>query len=126
MPWLLYLGVGASIALTSAAGSWWVTSNSYALTIASIKNEQLQTDVTTANAALDAFTQKTAAINVAATGYQNGVAALNNKFAALSKDFKNAQAAKPLPVDCRPDDIRLHGLWNAIDAANGQQAKPAP
>ncbi len=61
-------------------------------------------------------------MQTASAGYQSDKDALNNKLNALAKDFANAIKAKPLPLDCIPDSVRLHNLSAAVAAANAAAA----
>lgn len=64
------------------------------------------------------FSKDAAGIHGAAQAYVSQRSDVDAKFAALSKDLKNATKAKPLPVDCKPDAGRVRSLAAAISAAN--------
>jgi hypothetical protein len=72
-----------------------------------------------ATAAMTTLKADAAAIHQAATEYAGIQNTLAPKIAALTKELRNAPR---LPVDCKPDPVRVRNLDSAIDAAN--QAVP--
>lgn len=74
-----------------------------------------------ANAALADIKSATAAINDAASSAKLINDDLNLQLALIRKDLKNA---KPLPVDCRPDAVRVSNINDTIDTANKAIARP--
>jgi len=56
-------------------------------------------------------------IKAAADGAHVDVSALNTKLDTIRKEFNDANAA-PLPVDCRPDAIRVRKLTSAASAVD--------
>lgn len=83
--------------------------------IANIRKEQATQIAKDANTALTDLKEATKGINDAAKGAQTEKITLANQIAALRKDIKNA---KPLPVDCKPDDVRMRNLSGAVSATN--------
>ena len=63
-------------------------------------------------------------MNAAGAGYQASLAAIDAQFSNLQKGLSNAIAAKPLPVDCKPDAGRVRQLAAAVAAANLHAAAP--
>lgn len=74
-----------------------------------------------ANAALADIKAATAVINAAASSAKFINDDLNLQLALIRKDLKNA---KPLPVDCRPDSVRVSNLGDTIDTANKAITRP--
>lgn len=115
----------AGAALAFSAG-WVVNGWRLKAEIAAIKTEQSEGRASQAKAALEDLAAAAKNIKTAATGHQTDISAINAALAAIRKDIKNA---KPLPPDCRPDDVRVRALEAAVDAINkagvGQQPSRA-
>lgn len=88
------------------------------LKIAQIEKAHSDENAQRAEVALSDFQADAKVIHEAALSYATTQSTLGAKMDLIRKDFKNAQAQKPLPVDCRPDAVRVRNLQNAIDAAN--------
>lgn len=90
--------------------------------IAALKLQHSNDRAAVAEKALTELQAGTRKMNDAATELTGIKLNLDGKLDKISKDLKNAQAQKPLPADCRPDDIRMLNLKAAIDAANSAAA----
>ncbi|WP_029046256.1 hypothetical protein [Cupriavidus sp. amp6] len=79
-----------------------------------LKVASAQVDLAEANRALEDLSTAGRKIREAADDYAGIQTTLSGKLDAIRKDLKNA---KPLPVGCRPDDVRMRKLSDAVDAA---------
>lgn len=106
----------AVVAVALAFGGGWVV-NGWRLDaeLSSLKTAHAQEKATQATTALTTLRADAEVIHKAATEYAAIETTLAPKFAALTKEIRNA---KPLPVGCRPDAVRVRNLDAAIDAAN--------
>jgi hypothetical protein len=128
-PWV-YAGVLAIGVAIGGGATYQVTAAFKNNTIKDLKLEAANKTVTDAVAALAQFEGDTKAISSAAALLGNAQGVLDTKFSAINKDFANAIKAHPLPIDCKPDDVRMRTLRAAVEAANsartvGQSAIPA-
>jgi Tfp pilus assembly protein PilN len=116
-PYKLYFLAGAGVAVGVVAfGAGWVINGWRMETaLSKLKTAQAVERANQANSALTTLQADAAAIHQAATEYAGVQNTLAPKIAALTKELRNA---KPLPVDCRPDSVRVRNLDAAIDAAN--------
>lgn len=113
-----YVGALALGAVIMGGVTKWVLLPGYELRIAQIHrdySEQKAADVSASLAKLQGFI---AAMNSASTEYGDTRAELFKRLDALNRNFRNAIKAAPLPIDCKPDPVRVQALTNAIDAAN--------
>lgn len=109
----------AAIAGGLAAGAChYVDSKAYGLTISNLKLDASKQQVVSISASLAQLQSFIASMHNADVGYNAALDALAAKFAPLQKELQDAIAAKPLPVDCRPDSGRLRVLTDAVAAAN--------
>jgi hypothetical protein len=113
----LVIGLGAA-----AAGGAWFEATLKDKTIADLKLQQSQSQTKSVQASLDQLTGFISKMNVADAQYQGALASIDQKFSAVQAEWKNA-TAKPLPVDCKPDALRLRVLATAV-AATHQAASP--
>jgi len=116
-PYKLQLAVVAGAAAVALAfGSGW-TVNGWRLgaEVANLRAQHAQVQAAQATATVSTLQADAAAIHEAATEYAGIQSTLAPKIAALTKELRNAPR---LPVDCRPDDVRVRNLDAAIDAAN--------
>lgn len=102
-------------------GAGW-TVNGYRLNveIADLQKEKSDETAAKAAAALDKFTAAANVISGAAESAKLDNTALFSKLNAIHKGMTNA---KPLPVDCKPDAIRLQSLKDAVRATNDATAR---
>lgn len=102
-------------------GGWLVQGWRLKTEIAEADKARAVEDATAANGAL--ATLKTDALAIHAAAGELGAIKLDlgPKFAALSREIKNAP--KPLVPGCRPDDYRVQNLAAAIAAANAAIAR---
>jgi hypothetical protein len=112
---LLVLGAGALTAALAFGAGWAVNGWRLGAELADLRAKHAQEQVTQATAAVSTLRADAAAIHQAAAEYAGIQSALAPKITALTKELRNA---KPLPVDCRPDVVRVRNLDAAIDAAN--------
>jgi len=88
------------------------------LKIAQIEKAQSDEKAQRSEVALSDFQADAKLVHDAAISFSTTQNTLGAKMDLIRKDLKNAQAQKPLPPDCRPDDGRMRNLKSAIDAAN--------
>ena len=107
----------AAVALAAAIffAGWTVNGWRKDAEIERMKTASAQADVASANAALEDLQQAGKTIRAKADEFNGIQTTLVAKMDAIRKDLKNA---KPLPADCRPDDVRVRNLSDAVDAAN--------
>lgn len=96
------------------AAGWQVNGWRKDAQIAELTAARAQADLTSANLALTDLRVAGQTIRQKADEYAGIQSTLGAKLDAIRKDMKNA---KPLPVDCRPDDFRVRKLSDAVDAA---------
>lgn len=105
-------------AVAAAFLSCILTAMPYRATIANMKAVEAKADAERANQTLEKFEADAARIHDAAQGYADLQANLSSQISVISKDFKDAIKSHPLPLDCRPDDVRVRALTAAVAAAN--------
>lgn len=116
-PYKAYFLAGAGLAVgVLAFGAGWVI-NGWRLesALSKLKTAQAVEKANQATGALSTLRTDAAAIHQAATEYAGIETTLAPKIAALTKELRNAPR---LPVDCKPDPVRVRNLDAAIDAAN--------
>jgi hypothetical protein len=111
----LAIGAGAVAAAVCFGAGWAVNGWRLGTDVANLRAERAQEQAAQATAAVSTLQADAAAIHQAATEYAGIQSTLAPKIAALTKELRNAPR---LPVDCRPDDVRVRNLDAAIDAAN--------
>ncbi|WP_323142701.1 hypothetical protein [Massilia phyllosphaerae] len=111
----LTIGAGAVAAILCFGAGWAVNGWRLGTDVANLRAERAQEQAAQAAAAASTLQADAAAIHQAATEYAGIQSTLAPKIAALTKELRNAPR---LPVDCRPDDVRVRNLDAAIDAAN--------
>lgn len=112
----------AIAALIFSAG-W--TANGYRLNaeIAEIHKNQSEKVASNAIETLDKFKDAAKIIGDAASGAKMEN---SNLFAKLNEIQKGMKNAKALPIDCKPDVIRLQSLTDAVRATNDATARSVP
>ncbi|WP_343656156.1 hypothetical protein [Cupriavidus sp.] len=113
LPWRA-IGVAVLAAAIFAAG-WVANGWRKDAEIDRMKTASAQADLASANAALGDLRQAGETIRAKADEFNATQADLGAKVDAAVKEFRNAK--KPLPADCRPDDLRVRKLSDAVDAA---------
>lgn len=110
------IAIAAVLLFGAGLGVGW-TANGWRLhaDISAIEAKQAGDLAASTTAAMTDLKTAAAAINTAANEYAGVAGRLDVKLDQIKKDMKNA---KPLPVDCRPDAVRVRDLGAAIDAAN--------
>jgi len=111
----LAIGAGAVAAVLCFGAGWAVNGWRLGTDAANLRAERAQERAAQATAAVSTLQADALAIHQAATEYAGIQSTLAPKIAALTKELRNAPR---LPVDCRPDDVRVRNLDAAIDAAN--------
>jgi len=111
----LAIGAGAVAAALCFGAGWAINGWRLGADVANLRAERAQEQAAQATAAVSTLQADAAAIHQAASEYAGIRSTLVPTIAALTKELRNA---KPLPVDCRPDDVRVRNLDAAIDAAN--------
>lgn len=106
-------GIAAGVLLFGAG--WVINGWRLESALSKLKTAQAVEKANQATGALTTLQADAAAIHQAATEYAGVQNILAPKIAALTKELRNA---KPLPMDCRPDAVRVRNLDAAIDAAN--------
>ncbi|MDW3682638.1 hypothetical protein RA280_12965 [Cupriavidus sp. CV2] len=115
MPKIPWRAAGlALVAGALFAAGWTVSGWRKDAELAELTAARAQADVETANRALADLRTAGAGIRARADEYRAIQSTLGSRLDAIQKELKNA---KPLPVDCRPDDFRVRKLSDAIDAA---------
>jgi hypothetical protein len=106
----------AALALAAClfAAGWQVNGWRKDAEIAELTAVRAQADLKSANLALTDLVAAGATIREKADEFRGIQTTMHTELAAIRKDMKNA---KPLPVDCRPDDFRMRKLSDAVDAA---------
>lgn len=105
--------VVAVLATGLFAAGWTVNGWRKDAEIAELTAARAQADLTSANTALNDLREAGGRIRQSADDYLVIKSELGGKLDALRKDLKNA---KPLPAGCRPDDVRVRKLSDAVDA----------
>ncbi|AMR80255.1 hypothetical protein A2G96_08055 [Cupriavidus nantongensis] len=112
---ILWRGAGALVLAAGLfAAGWTVNGWRKGAEIAELTAARAQADLADANTALSDLKEAGVRIRQSADDYLVIKSDLGAKMDAIRKDLKNA---KPLPVDCRPDDVRVRNLSSAVDAA---------
>lgn len=114
-------------AAAAAVLSCLLTAMPYRTTIANMKAAEAKTDTERTNQTLAKFEADAARIHDAAQGYADLQADLTSQISVITKDFNDAIKSRPLPADCRPDDVRMRALNAAVAAANAAAGRlPVP
>jgi hypothetical protein len=109
------VGAGLAAGVLAFGAGWVINGWRLETALSKLKTAQAVEKSNQATAALTTLQADAAAIHTAATEYASIQNTIAPKIAALTKELRNA---KPLPVDCKPDPVRVHNLDAAIDAAN--------
>jgi len=109
------VGAGLAAGILAFGAGWTINGWRLETALSKLKTAQAVEKANQAAGALSTLQADAAAIHKAATEYASIETTLAPKIAALTKELRNA---KPLPVDCRPDAVRVRNLDSAIDAAN--------
>lgn len=118
-PWV-YAAVGGVGILIGAATSGYVVNAIDQNTIKDQKNAAVQRQLDEATGLLKQYVGDADRIHAGATAFGNIQVDLSSQFASIDKDFKDALGKKalPLPLNCKPDPVRLQFLSSAVAAAN--------
>jgi hypothetical protein len=118
-PLALMAGAVLSIAI-GFGGGWTVNGWRLGADLSELKAQHAEERAVQAQGALADLATAAAKIHAAADQYAGIQTTLGTKLEQLRKEFQNA---KPLPVNCRPDDFRLRHLKSAVDATNEAAAR---
>lgn len=121
--WQGYAATAGLAALLSISATFYVTSLGYRLTIAHMEAANADADRERANLSLAQFAADADRIHASADAFSRMQLGMDLTFGKISHDFQAAIKAKPLPVDCVPDDVRLRSLSAAVAAANAQAGR---
>ncbi|WP_454703470.1 hypothetical protein [Achromobacter pestifer] len=120
--WKGYAAAALASALIAGGAAWTAQGWRKDVRIARLERDQQQTRADTNAALLDAIRVDIGAIAGAAKRAAADADALPAQLGEITKAIKNA---KPLLAGCRPDDIRVRSLTDAVraarSAASGQQ-----
>lgn len=112
-----YVAAFAIGTVLATSATYEIVHNANAVEISNLKLDAQTLQTKSVSASLTQLQGFISIMHTAENGYQTALAQINDAFAALEKEFKNA-TAKPLPADCRPDAARLRVLSDAIAATN--------
>lgn len=112
------LAIALAIAAACFGTGWTIQGWHKDSDIAALKLQQSNDRAAVAEKAFDDLRAGTEKMQTAATELSGIKLNLDGKLDKIGKDLKNVQAQKPLPADCKPDDLRVLNLKAAIDAAN--------
>lgn len=113
-----YVAAAVFAAALSVGVTHWIDANAYGKQIADLKMVAAQQQAADATAAIKQLSGFIADLQKAAHAYQDAVADISAKYAAITTEFRHAITAKPLPADCRIDAERLRILTAATAQAN--------
>lgn len=110
---------GAVVTVAIGFGAGWAI-NGWRLQadVADAQKATAEARARSANTALDQLAGRIETMNKSAATAQLDVSALAKKMDVIRKEQKDAQAARPLDPGCKPDDVRLLNLRQAVGAAN--------
>lgn len=115
MPTIPWRAAGlAVVAETLFAAGWTANGWRKDAELAELTAARSQADLATTDQALQDLRAAGASIRQKADELAGIQSTLGAKLDAIRKDMKNA---RPLPVDCRPDDFRVRKLSDAVEAA---------
>jgi hypothetical protein len=113
----IMLIAGSAVAIAGFGAGWGVNGWRLGAQIADLRAEHAAAREKLATDALDTIKADTQRVVNAADLVIKHQTALSNSFVILRNEVRNANR-NPLPVDCRPDDIRMRQFDAAIRAAN--------
>lgn len=113
-----YLIASALSAALSIGGTYYVVHNANAVEIADLKLAAANQQVANVTASLDQLKKFIADMHTSVVGYDTLKDAMDKKLADIQKAFQDAIKAKPLPIGCKPDDVRMRNLAAAVAAVN--------
>ena len=116
------LAIALAVAAACFGTGWTIQGWRKDSDIAAIELKQATDRAAIAEKAFDDLRTGTKKMQTAATELSGIKLTLDGKLDKIGKDLKNVQAQKPLPADCKPDDLRVLNLKAAIDAANSAAA----
>jgi Tfp pilus assembly protein PilN len=112
---LLQIGAAVMVAVLAFGAGWLVNGWRLHSELSDMEAAHSKEKADQATAALTDMKADATKIHEAATEYAGIQNILAPKIAALTKELRNAPK---LPVDCKPDPVRVRNLDSAIDAAN--------
>lgn len=117
--WRGYVAASAAAAVVAGGACWVVQGWRYGERIAVLERDQERGRADANAAALVRLTTDLQTISDAARRAAADASALPGRIGIISKALTNAI---PLPAGCRPDDIRVRSLTDAVRAANDTAA----
>jgi len=121
--WKGYAAAGLVAATLAGCAAWTAQGWRKDVHIADLLRDRQQVRADTNAAVLDAIKIDLSAIAGAAARAAADSAALPAQVGEITKALKNA---KPLLAGCRPDDVRVRSLTDAVRAARGAAVGPQP
>ena len=121
--WNGYAMAALAGALVAGGAAWTAQGWRKDVHIAELQRDQQQVRADTNAAVLDAVRGDISAIASAAARAAADARSLPAQVGEITKALKNA---KPLPSGCRPDDVRVRSLTDAVRAARGAAAGQQP
>lgn len=118
----------AAVAVVAAGISAVAVSMPYRLAISNMERDWALSQSKSYEKTLEQLVKDADRIHNAASTYHSERAERDAKFAAISRDFRNAIKSIPLPDGCEPPPNRLRFLTAAVAEANaktGHGASPA-
>lgn len=109
-PWLMLTTFLIGMGLAATVTYWKFDGE-----LQKLKAEQAEYKLDLANQAIKDLAEASKRIHDQAVAGQTDIGALRASLQKLKKEFKDA---KPLPVDCAPDTVRVRRLEASIDAVN--------
>lgn len=117
---LIGVAIVAGALALGFGGGWTAQGWRLKTEIAEAKAARATEDAAASNAALTTLKTDAEAIHKAAGQLAQIEIDIGPQFAAIKREIKNA---KPLPVGCAPDAVRVRNLDAAIDTANAAIAR---
>lgn len=110
----------AASALVGAGAAWFVLGAFHGREIAELQLERSRDDLAVAREAIQQTNADLEAIAASARAAAAAGPQITASIGAITKALNNAT---PLPVGCRPDDVRVRNLTDAVRAAGGAAAR---
>jgi hypothetical protein len=110
--------IGAGLlALASFGGGFYAGHHWESVALANQKVQDAQKVAADAAAALTRLELFVNSLQAASVQYRTQTDALDAKLTSIEKEFADARS-QPLPIDCKPDALRVRALSAAIAAVN--------
>ncbi|MBO9332861.1 hypothetical protein GHR37_27345 [Achromobacter xylosoxidans] len=110
----------AASALVGAGAAWFVLGAFHGREMAELRLERARDDLAGARQAIEQTNADLATIAASARAAAAAGPQITASIGAITKALKDAT---PLPAGCRPDDVRVRNLTDAVRAARGAAAR---